>query len=605
MESSQNQFQIYLPGLLKILAESLYSSPKVALRELIQNAHDSCIRRSLEHPQLAPRPRIDLQIDSATNTLTIQDNGSGLTTDEIREYLSTIGRSYTRELAESVAVMQPERAQMLVGQFGLGFLSAFLIASEIRVQTQSAAPGSPALEWQSDGSIHYELHPAEAMGVGTRVQLSLKPSAYFLLDREILALTAREYTDFLSTPVYVAGSPDAVNATRPPWMQIDPQIAMQTYIAQNFLMAEPLWILPLHDYALDLGHDTFTVPMDGFLFVPKQSIVSVREYGDMRVYIKRMFIGLNERDLLPPWAKFVRGVIDTPHLEPTASRESLQHDESFRLVQRAIEDQLIAGLHQLAATQPLVWKAMVRGHSDLMMGWAAAHTSFFEQIRQVIEFRTTRGFMSLPDYLRLTGEALYYTTQPIEALHQKVLAESAGMPVIDASWFAVEPFLIAYQKTNPGLNLIKLDHELMRLMQPAEEDGFQSLIAFYHHLNIPTQVAHFRPASIPAIMVVSKDATFFRNARSVVDHSELPGPFNDLLADFLEQHDEQAIQGTLYLNADCAFVQQIATAEASPNRDAILTLIHQMTRLFSDNTLESKEAIGLFDTSIQAFAKLL
>ncbi|MCA9916034.1 MAG: ATP-binding protein, partial [Anaerolineae bacterium] len=103
MSETQKQFQIHLPGLLKVLAESLYSSKKVGIRELIQNAHDSCVRRSVEDKSHPFRPRIDISFDLTQRSITIQDNGSGLTEEEVTEYLSTIGRSYTRQLGENLA----------------------------------------------------------------------------------------------------------------------------------------------------------------------------------------------------------------------------------------------------------------------------------------------------------------------------------------------------------------------------------------------------------------------------------------------------------------------------------------------------------------------
>src|SRR5689334_12879198 len=114
--STKQQFQIYLPGLLKVLAENLYSSKKVAVRELLQNAHDSIVRRSVEGVDDRFKPRVEVWIDGKQRTLRIVDNGSGLTADDMTNYLSTIGRSYTRELSEKLAILSPEEAAKLIGQ---------------------------------------------------------------------------------------------------------------------------------------------------------------------------------------------------------------------------------------------------------------------------------------------------------------------------------------------------------------------------------------------------------------------------------------------------------------------------------------------------------
>src|SRR5271157_5282462 len=144
---SMQRFNLHLPGLLKVLAEHLYSSKKVGVRELIQNAHDSCIRRRIEGGEEDYRPRIDLRLDPAKRLLSISDNGNGLTEEEITTYLATIGRGYTRELREKLSLYSPEEAAQLIGQFGLGFLSAFLLAQEVTLTTRSRMPSTPALRW--------------------------------------------------------------------------------------------------------------------------------------------------------------------------------------------------------------------------------------------------------------------------------------------------------------------------------------------------------------------------------------------------------------------------------------------------------------------------
>ena len=172
-DTEKRPFKLHLPGLLKVLAEHLYSTKKVALRELIQNAHDSCVRRSVEQPDNFYRPRIKISTDRERELLIIEDNGSGLTEADISEYLSTIGRSYTRELTERLSILSPEKASELIGQFGLGFLSAFLIASEVRVITKSHKEGSSAVQWRSSGDEYYEVTPADYDQIGTRLELTI------------------------------------------------------------------------------------------------------------------------------------------------------------------------------------------------------------------------------------------------------------------------------------------------------------------------------------------------------------------------------------------------------------------------------------------------
>ena len=202
--SPKGRFQLHLPGLLKVLAEHLYSTQRVGVRELIQNAHDSCVRRALERSEPGYRPRIDLTIDPTNRLLRVADNGSGLSEREIHDDLTVIGRGYTRELRERLVTDDPTLSRELIGQFGIGFLSAFLLASEGTVETRPV--GGPPLRCSSTGDEEFDLAVGDRLEPGTTVELRLKPSSLFLLHEDNLVEVVREYADFVPTPIHVHDS---------------------------------------------------------------------------------------------------------------------------------------------------------------------------------------------------------------------------------------------------------------------------------------------------------------------------------------------------------------------------------------------------------------
>jgi molecular chaperone HtpG len=606
--SDRQRFNLHLPGLLKVLAEHLYKSKKVGVRELIQNAHDSCVRRKIEAAEPRYRPRIDVDLDAKRRTVTIRDNGNGLTEEEIATYLSTIGRGYTRELRERLAFTSPEEAAELIGQFGLGFLSAFLLASEVTLVTRSVS-GTPALRWHSPGDEHYQIGPGERDEPGTTVELKVKPAASFILNEQTLADTVRTYADFLPIPIHVNGDEYPVNLMSPPWEDDEPAPATAEYIHRVFHGMKPLCVLPLHDARVNLGHDSITVPLQGFLFVPPGSVASVREYGDLNIYIRRMFICERERDLLPPWARFVRGVVECPLLQPTASREGIHQDENFELVRQALEEQLALGLQQLARDDPATWRKVVRGHSDVIIGWAVSDADFFEKVEDIVTFRTTRGPLSLPEYLEQSGGSLYYVTRELGSLQEQVLAEGRDVPAIDASWFSVTPFLERYAQRHPDVNLVQLDGESQQLLRPAPEGVFAALLEFYRARGIRAAVASFRPAEAPALMLYPQGAELAREAEASLQAGDLPGPLAGLVHEYIESRfsDRDELAGTLYLNAANQLVRRLA--EQPPAAEAlagVLTLIHQLARLFAGRMLSAADAVAAFSQvtgSLQALVK--
>ncbi len=592
--TTRGRFELHLPGLLKVLAEHLYSSQRVGVRELIQNAHDSCVRRSVERPVAGYRPRIDLIADPASRTLRVIDNGSGLTEDEILNYLSVIGRGYTRELRERLEAAEPGGSRELIGQFGVGFLSAFLIASSVTVETRST--GGPALRWSSIGDEHYELTAGDRAEVGTTVELRLKPSAIFLLHEASLIEIVRAYADFLPIAIHVNGEPDRVNLGAPPWEAPDPVDACRDYARRRFGEADPSWVLPLADGLIDLGHDTITVPLRGFLFVPAGSVASIHEYGSVAVYIRGMSICDEDRDLLPPWARFVRGVIDTPALQPTASREAVHRDDSFEEVRRVIADQLGRGIRQLAGRDPDAWRRVVHGHSDVIMGWASKDDAFFRMVAESVLLRTSRGRLSMPEYLRASGNVVYFTTRELGSLQDRILAEGRDVPAIDASWFAVTPFLQRYTELHPGLSLVRLDNDPEKLLRPAPPGELSGLVDLCEEMGFRARAASFRPVDVPAVMTYPAGAEAARQATAALESGAIPDGFSDLLRDYVAKHrDEPGQSGTLYLNAACPLIRRLDSTDVpAARKQAALAVIAYFARLFCGRMLSASAATADF-----------
>ena len=601
----RGRFELHLPGLLKVLAEHLYSTQRVGIRELLQNAHDSCCRRKLEGSDREYRPRIDIRLDPSTHRLSIVDNGSGLTEQEIHTYLTVIGRGYTRELRERLAMDGSGADEGLIGQFGIGFLSAYLLASSVTVETRSEA-GCP-LCWQSAGNDEFELTDGSRVEIGTTVELQLKPQARFLLREQLLIEAIREYADFLRTPIHVSGSEDPVNLGRFPWDDPDRERSCRDYIKRRFDESEPLWVLPLRDGRVDLGHDSLTVPLRGVLFVPSRSVVSIKEYGSLAVHIRGMAICDEDKDLLPHWARFVQGIIDSPALQPTASREAVHRDESFECVRRVLHQQLERGLSEIAAGEPETWRRIVYAHSDLILGWASKDADFFRLVADSVPLQTSRGRMSMPEYRRATGGSIYYTEHQLASLQDKVLAEARDVPAIDASWFGVLEFLERYADTHNDVVLRTLDDSLDSLMRPAPAGDYAELIELCAALGFDASISSFRPAELPAVMTYPAEAETIRDTESALDEGLIPDGFSALLRGYVESHESSAsTTGTLHLNANNPLIKGLLDPRIPRSRkEGAVSIIGHFARLFCGRMLDARGATADIDAWQQCLRKLV
>jgi molecular chaperone HtpG len=515
--------EIHLPGLLKLLGESLYSTPRVALRELVQNAHDSCIRRREEDPAAARgyAPAIHIWAEREARQLVIEDNGSGLTRDEITVFLATVGRGYTSELRNRLSAGGRDEALELIGFFGLGLLSAFMIAQQLQITTCSYQTPGEAWRWISEGGQSYALGRAARESVGTTVQLDLRDDALFLLDVNALTETLRAYAELLPVPIAIGRGGAAINAHPAPWMEEvegEPghaRVVRYTAWVRERLEANALAVLPLNDARMP---DGTSIPLRGVLYVPERSIVSIREYGDVAVYVRRMLITERERDLLPDWARFVTGVIECPLLNPAASREMLRHDEIFDAVSEGIATQLLAFFEQLAAEIPLDWAAIVYAHNDLIKGWAVRSLELFTRVADLVTFKTSRGELTIPEYLRENPGRIFYYDEEDGLAQALALFEARRLAVIDARWFADVAFLKRYAELY-GTQIEQLTPGASFIFTPfVDSDGsWRPVLDACAAEGLPARLVTFHPESLPAIMLYPPGAERLRRARKVAE----------------------------------------------------------------------------------------
>ncbi len=321
-----------------------------------------------------------------------------------------------------------------------------------------------------------------------------------------------------------------------------------------------------------------------------------------------MFICDREKDLLPAWARFVRGVIECPLLQPTASRESIHQDDNFDLVRQALEIQLSEALRDLARDDTPTWRKVVRGHSDIIISWAVSDKDFFDKVEDIVTFRTTRGPLSLPEYLKLSGGGLYYVTRELGSLQEQILAEGRDVPAIEAVWVCVTPFLERYALKHPDVNLVQLDGEAQQLLRPAQESAFAPLLAHYREQGTRVTVSVFKPAEMPAIFLYPHGADLAREAESSMRAGDLPGPLAGLVNEYIERRfgDREELAGMLHLNASSPLIRRLAEPSVSPaTRAASLTLIHQFARLFAGRMLSAQDAVSAFAAVTQAMQGLV
>jgi molecular chaperone HtpG len=576
-------FQVDFQNLIKLLGQSLYTSPRVAVRELLQNASDSIVRRQTTANQFDPA--IYVTTDRGKSLLIIEDNGAGMQKYDVIQRLASIGSTGTGEARLRLLTSDPKAANMLIGQFGIGFLSAFIIAEKAVVDTLSVEGGIPIC-WECKGTAVYQLSQGERDTSGTRVALHLKAAHYDLLEEELLRETIVKYADFIPFPIFLNSSPLPVNRIQVPWHMEAAESEYAEYIKHRYGVA-PLALQPIM-------HESEDLSVQGVLFIPPRSSDWKHRKRSIDLFQKRMYV-CEDLNLLPEWAGFVSGVLDCSTLNLVASREASMENPAYKALQDYLETAVILFVLRLAEEERPTFLEIIHQH-DWAVKWGAVREDlFFEQVRDLIPFRTDRGPMVLPKYLAQVPErigsnkTIFYVPeeQPL-GQQQSILFRAMGIPIIQADLVERE-FLKKYADEVQNVGLRQVASGLVELMKVAEGNRWRALEARFQDLGIVASAVSFYPPEIPAMAVRQADYEEERLIGSLMDGSR---PLTDFIS-----HVGQNRSDTygICFNVDNPIIQRLAQYQGDETVfNTALRAIYSSAMLASgvDLTMELSKSVA-------------
>lgn len=428
LRQSDHSFQADVARLLELMAHSVYSERDIFLRELVSNAADACEKlryEALENEALAPSaaaPLVVISIDKGARTLSVADNGVGMSRDDLVASLGTIASSGTRAFLDQMEAKggAEEKSRAFIGQFGIGFYSAFMVADKIDVATRRAG-AQQAFLWTSDGKGSYQIAPLEdelAPACGTRVTLHLNAEAEEFLEASRIEAILREHSGAIAIPIDLVEAPGAaarrVTDGSALWMKPKSDITSQDYADFYRQLAgqfdEPA--LTVHWRAE--GRTEYTVlafvpsarPLD--LFDPSRKAKS-------KLYVRRVLIS-RDVDLVPAWLRFARVVVDSADLPLNVSREMVQTNPIIGAVRKAVATRILQELSKLASAEPEKFDSIWDNFGAVLKEGLHEEPQRRDAIFEIARFATTLhldGKRSLKDYvanLRPNQTAIYYIT---------------------------------------------------------------------------------------------------------------------------------------------------------------------------------------------------
>ncbi len=411
-------FRAEVRQLLDILARSLYTDREIFLRELISNASDALSRMQFE--MLTNREVLDpdaelaiwISADTEARTVTIKDTGIGMTREEMIENLGTIAQSGARAFLQKAREGQHDTSD-IIGQFGVGFYSVFMVADRVTVTSRSYRPGSEAAQWEATGDDTFLIGPAEQPARGTTIVLHLKEDAAEFANTWRLEQTIKRHSDFVSFPIYIEER--RVNQQQALWRRPPREVEAEqypTFYKQLTLdMDEPL----LH---IHLSTD---VPVDlhAILFVPmhrERGLIERRIEGKIKLYSRKILIQEDSKQLLPNHFRFIEGVVDSEDLPLNVSRESVQSNPVIQRISKTLSSRLIRELSDLAEKDAEKYKVFWKEFGVFIKEGIATDFTGRNDLLKLLRFHTTHAgdeLTSLADYKSrmIDGqEEIYYVT---------------------------------------------------------------------------------------------------------------------------------------------------------------------------------------------------
>jgi molecular chaperone HtpG len=628
MSAVSHSFQAEVSQVLRLVIHSLYSNQEIFLRELLSNASDALDKRrfsALQTPGLWSADealKVQLIPNKEQGTLTISDNGIGMNEEDLKQSLGTIAWSGSREfLKQQLEGKSPDAKDLpqLIGQFGVGFYSSFLVSERVEVISRAAGTDK-AYRWESTGEGGFSIDEAERASAGTSIILHLKKESLEYADPYRLRQLVERYSDYLSYPIELLKTGtenefESINRGTALWQRSPKDVTAEQY--------EELYKHLTHDWQPPLGHRHFriegTQEFSGLVYVPSRAQVDLFEpdakHG-VRLHVRRVLIMESCEELLPRWLRFVRGVVDSEDLPLNVSREVLQDSKIVRVIKKQVQNQVLDLLGDLAKDKPAEYEKFWGVFGPILKEGLHFDPETGDKLNKLLRYESaaTGKLLSLDDYLAAAPAdqpAIYYVTAPSKA----VASQSPHLEQVRKKGYdvllmtdAVDPFAVAglseyagkpvISVASPDLNLAGNDEKKPEEAQSQQQTALIERFGSVLKEQVSSVKASSRLHDSPACLIVPDGGLPPQIERLMrAQGRELPKSQRILelnlehpLLKNLERLEQAApgsenVQEWMHLIHDQALL-----AEGTPLEDPA-AFAKRLTRLFT--TASEKEASGL------------
>ena len=625
----QGQIQIHTENIFPIIKKAVYSGHEVFLRELVSNGVDAINKRRMAAMagdcSEGDEGAIRITVDREAKTLTIADNGIGMTADEVKRYINQVAFSSAEDFLEKYK----QESDAIIGHFGLGFYSSFMVADRVELVTLSAKSDAEAIRWSCDGSPNFSLSSAERVIPGTDVILHLMEEELEYLEPARIRTLINTYCDFMAVPVQLEG--ETVNKMNAPWRKSTRDLTDKDYIdLYNYLypfQGDPLlWVHLNTDYPYNL---------QGILFFPKQQGRADWEKGEIKLYCNQVFVSDSIKEVVPRYLLPLRGVIDSPDIPLNVSRSALQTDRRVRSIGNFVAKKIADRLRSLKKDDASAYAEAWDSLAPFVKIGAMEDEKFADQVAELILFGTSaqaadsedqpdpvaaggKIFTTLEGYRsRLPEEnnkRVLYSTDDVAQAGALNLWTSQGAEVLKLETVIDTQFIPWLEQRHEDLTFQRVDAELDDSLRDeeaelADQDGatdserLRSLIKeALDNDKVTIQVQALKAEGAPPAMILLPEQMRRLNDMGALMEQRLPGlPDHHVL---LVNRRHPLVEGLLKLKSGSVLVGQ---TQASPTEQLSQNLarhLYDMARL-GVGGLEPNELAGFQTRSAELMGTLM
>ncbi|MEK9863869.1 MAG: molecular chaperone HtpG [Verrucomicrobiota bacterium] len=483
-KTEKHTFQAEIQQLLDIVIHSLYTDKEIFIRELISNAADACekLRFRQSAGESIHEPETDLKISIATddqaNTITITDTGIGMTRDELIENLGTIAHSGSKAFLKQISEGKEKPDANLIGQFGVGFYSAFMVASEVKVNSRSFQPDAPGHAWLSEGSGSYEIEEAAESPRGTRIFIKLKEEDKDFAQSSRVESIIKQYSNFVPFPIELNG--EVVNKMSAIWTRSKSDVKEEEYKEFYHYIGHD------HEDPLTKLHFAVDAPLDikSLLYVPAKNMESMglaRSESEVHLYCRKVLIQSKAEQLFPEWCRFLKGVVDSEDLPLNISRETMQDKALLDKLGKVITKRFLKFLDEEATQRPDGYVKFYANFGIFLKEGAALDHAHKDQLMKLLRFESSltdkTKQTSLADYVSRMGseqkEIYYLVGKDRTAIESGPYLEGFKARNLEVL-FCYEPvdeYVMNNAREFDGKKLIAADHADVKLSDIPKPEG--------------------------------------------------------------------------------------------------------------------------------------